>query len=332
VRNLVLIFFFVVLGFQLQAQDKELLKNTEWNAYVQLRASSNFNDNYGFMLRRLKFWIKSTPDFSEHWSYKVQAIFTSWMQEKFFLQDAKIGYNTGCFSFDIGQFIPRYSLQWTQPDYKISSIERAIVVNALHPNGSLGVRDIGMQANYTTLNNLLKVNIGVFNGYGIKDYLFNNQSFMITNRVALNLNVYKSNIQFGYSLMYRNASELKIPHVLPDSVLFTGNDFRYNFFALLKNKTFEFQTEFLNADFEGQQSYGYYFLSNINLKKHQIVLSYEYYKDLIDETLNKPYYRLGYNYLINKYKIKLYFDNFFQIYDNRIKNYIASVQLQVFFN
>jgi phosphate-selective porin len=79
-----------------------------------------------------------------HWSYKVQVLFTSFLQERLFLQDARVTYKTGQFSFDFGQYIPKYSLEWTQPDYKIPAIERARVINTLSPNGTLGVRDIGV--------------------------------------------------------------------------------------------------------------------------------------------------------------------------------------------
>lgn len=331
-KKLAFVCAFLLFSSLIIAQNNKILNKTKWNGYAQVRALGNQNGNYGFMLRRLKFWLKSTPGFSEHWSYKIQALFTSWAQEKFFLQDAKVRYKNGRFSVDMGQFTPRYSLQWTQPDYKINAIERAIVVNLLHPNGSLGVRDIGLQANYQSTNNLLDINLGLFNGFGIKHYQFNDQSFMFTHRAAVNLGSKKRALKLGYSMMYRKANHLAIPHVLPDSVLFTGEDLRYNFFALFKTETFEFQTEFLNADIGGKESYGYYLLSNVNIKKHQIVASYEYYQDLIDETINAPYYRIGYNYLINKYKIKLFFDNYFQINNNEIENYMASVELQFFFN
>ncbi|MCF6356742.1 MAG: hypothetical protein L3J54_02955 [Draconibacterium sp.] len=92
----------------------------------------------------------------------------------------------------------------------------------------------------------------------------------------------------------------------------------------------EFQAEYLNAGFEGQKAEGYYLLSAIYYKKNQLVLSYEYYKDLIDKTADKPFCRIGYNYLIKDYKIKLSFDNYFQINQGNIEKYFASIQLQIF--
>ncbi len=323
---------FVLCSSLLMAQENNFSSKTDWNGYTQLRASTNFDTNTTFMLRRLKFWLKSKPEFSRHWSYKVQVLFTSWMQEKFFLQDAKIVYKTAYFSFNFGQFIPAYSLEWTQPDYLIPSIERAIAVNALHPNGSLGVRDIGVQADFHTKNKSIETHIGIFNGYGIKEYRFNNKGVMITQKTAFNVHLFKNNLQIAYSLQYRNAYQLNIPHVLPDSILFTGTDFRYNLYVMYKSKVFDIQAEYLNADFDKKQANGYYILSDINInKKNQIVLSYEDYNDLISSTNDFPYCRLGYNYYINDYKLKLSIDNYFQIHQKTIEKYIASIQLQMFF-
>lgn len=303
-----------------------------WNGYTQLRLSSNFDDNTSFMLRRMKLWVKSTPEFSEHWSYKVQVVITSLLQESLFFQDAKLTYTKGLFSFDFGQFIPAYSLQWSQPDWKIPTIERALAINRITPNGTMGVRDIGTQVNFKTKNNVLESSLGIFNGYGIKEYRFNNQGYMITQKTALNLKFENQTIKLGYSLLYRNADKLQIKNVLPDSVLFSGNDFRYNIFASYQYKFFAFQAEYLKANLEDQTSDGYYFLTSFNIKeRNQIVLSYEKYNDLITETNNAPYIHLGYNFLFNKQKLMLFFDNFFQFTNGEIQNYIASLQLQIFF-
>lgn len=316
-------------GFSFDNKD---LNNIDFNGYIQIRGTSNFDDNAGFALRRLKLWIKSRSCFSQHWSYKVQVTFSSFLQEKFFLQDVKLGYKTGQFLFDIGQFVPQYSLQRFQHDYELSVIERAKVINVLIPDGTLGVRDIGAQASYQPKNKLYETHLGVFNGYGIKNYRFNNQGYMLIHKSAINIPVSRNNIKFGYSLQYRYAQDLQLKFIYPDTVKFSGNDFRYNLFALYKSKNFEIQAEFLNADFNGQRAYGFYVLSTLNLKKNQFVLSFEEYNDLIKETIDKPYYRVAYNYLIKSYKIKLWFDNYFQINKKHIKKYFASIQLQLFFN
>ncbi len=321
----------IFIGFYGFSQTNDKPKKVDWNGYTQLRATSNFDDYSSVMVRRLKFWLKSTPEFSEHWSYKVQVLFTSWMQERFFLQDAKINYKTGLFNFDIGQFVPQYSLQWTQPDYNIPSLERAIAVNALHPTGTMGVRDLGVQANFHTKNNLIETHVGAYNGYGIKEYNFSNQGYMLSHKTAVNIPLSKNKLQIGYSLMYRYADNMQIKKVLPDTLLYTGQDIRYNIFAMFKSKFIELQAEYLNADFDdGMNANGYYLLSAINIKKSQIVLSLEDYENTYDDNHN-PYYRVGYNYLINKNKMKVFLDNYFQVIDGSIDNYYVSIQLQMFF-
>ncbi len=326
----ILLILLLLLGFNGFSQTVETQKKVDWNGYTQLRATSNFGDNSSIMVRRLKFWIKSTPEFSEHWSYKVQALFASWMQERFFLQDVKINYKTGLFSFDMGQFVPQYSLQRFQRDVDIAAIERALVINALIPDGTLGVRDVGVQINFHSSNNLLETHLGAFNGYGIKEYRLNSKGFMLTHKTAISIPVNKNQVQLGYSLMYRNTEDLQIKKVFPDSVLYTGTDIRYNLFAMFTSKYFGMQAEYLNADFEGKQANGYYFLATTKIRKSEIILSFEDYNNTYSET-HHPYYRIGYNYLINKNKTKLFFDNYFQIIENGIKNYYATIQLQMFF-
>ncbi len=323
---------FLVISISALGQETQSVKKVDWNGYTQLRVSSNFEDNTTVMLRRLKFWLHSTPAFSPHWSYKVQVLFTSWMQEKFFLQEAHLIYKKGLFSFDIGQFVPRYSLQWTQPDHQIAAIERANVINTLFPNASLGIRDLGGQINFHTKNKFIETSLGAFNGYGIMEYRFNSSGYMLTHRTAFNIPLAKNKFQFGYSLQFREAEDMQLKHLLPDSVLFTGQDIRYNLFALFKTRHWALQAEYLTADLNGKKAQGFYVLSTINFKKSQVVFGVEQYEDLIAETNNQPHYRIGYNYLINKDKIKLFLDNYFQIIDGSMENYYASVQLQLFFN
>ena len=307
-----------------------LSDDVDFHGYFQLRGMTNFGDYNSFALRRLKFWIKSPPEFFRHWSYKVQVLFTSWMQEKFFLQDAKIGYKTGLFSFDIGQFIPQYSFQRFQPDYLIPASERAKAINALIPDGTMGVRDIGLQGNFSTKNKLFQTHLGIFNGYGIKEYRFGNKGYMLSHKSQFNIPLYKSGINLGYSLQYRNAEDLQLRFIFPDSIRYTGNDFRYNLFAAYNSQYFDIQAEYLNANFDGQRAYGYYVLTNIHFKKHEIVLSFEDYNDLIATTNDKPYYRIGYNYLIKNHRIKLFWDNHFQLINNKIENYLMTIQIQFF--
>ncbi len=331
-KRLLIVFSLPVLFFgKSYSQESDFNeKNIYWNGYAQIRFTTDFEDNYNFSLRRLKLWLKSTPDFSEHWFYKIQTTLSSIKNETFFLQDVKLAYKNKNFSLDIGQFVPQYSLQRFQPDYLISTVERAKAIDRLIPDGTLGVRDIGIQANIKSKNHLVQSHLGIFNGYGIKEYRLNNKGEMLTNKTSLNFKTGNSTVKAGYSVMYRKANMQSFPKIIPDTVLFNGNDFRYNIFLMFKSKLFEFQAEYLSAFLDNENADGYYFLSSINLNKHQIVIAYENYNDLINETEDLTYFHIGYNYLINSYKVKLFFDNSFQIKDNNIQNFTTSLQLQFF--
>jgi len=303
-----------------------------WNGYAQLRGSSDMSNYINFSVRRMKLWLKSTPEFSEHWSYKIQSTISSLHQENFFLQDVKFSYKQKLFSFDFGQFTPAYSLQWSQPDYVIPTIERAIPINVLIPNGTLGIRDIGAQINFHSPNHVIESSLGIFNGTGIVEYRRNDKGYMLTHKTAIHISKPDHQLQFGYSLQYRKANQMEFKHLLPDSTIFSGNDFRYNFFAIYSNKYWSIQGEYLSAMLEKQEAKGYYLQAHFLIKeKSQVVVSYEYYQDLIPDTKDRPYVHLGYNYLINKYKTMVFFDNFFQITEGSISNYAASIQLQIFF-
>ena len=312
----------------LSAQDKELPK-VEWNGYTQLRFSTNFSDVNTFAMRRMKLWIKSSTGFSSHWGFKVQTTLTSYQDEHFLLQDVLAFYRTENFKFTFGQFIPQYSLQRFQPDYEVQLTERANVINALIPDGTLGVRDIGIEAEYTSPNKILKAWFGVFNGNGIKEYRLNNQGIMLTQKTQLTFNL--PGLRLGYSLMYRKADQLTIPLVLPDSVAFSGDDWRFNLFAEYQTGDFHIQAEYLWASLNQQVADGWYVLAQYNLNKNQLIASWNQYNDLIDVTENLPIVQLAYNYAIKGDKLKLMLDNGFQIDNGNISHYLTRVQLQLFF-
>ncbi len=324
---LLIVLLFGIVG--VYGQDKPKF---EFNGYIQVRGVTNFDDYNSFMLRRLKLWVKSTPEFSRHWSYKVQTTLSSLKDEHFFLQDVMIKYSVGTFSIEVGQFVPQFSLERFQSDYRLPLMERAAVINALIPDGTLGVRDLGLQANYKAKNNLVQTHLGIFNGYGIKEYRFANQGFMIVQKSSLNLPLFTGYLGMGYSFQYRRAENLAIPKVLPDTVNYSGPDVRYNIFVVYRGRKLWLQGEYLNANFSGSRAWGYYMFSALRLNKSRFVAGYEFYKDLISVTRDLPSFRLGYEYLINDYKLKLSVDNYFQLQAGEVKNYLLSLQLQMFIN
>jgi len=320
----------VILLSNAFAQENTILKKMNFHGYTQLRFTSDFNDVNSFSMRRMKLWVNSTPDFNEHWGYKLQTTITSFQTEKFLLQDVMVNYRQGQFKINMGQFVPHYSLQRFQHDYEIPLIERASVINALIPNGTLGVRDIGVEGNYTSSNKTIETWLGIFNGYGIKEYRFDNSGIMLTNKTALHL--FNQHFTTGYSAMYRKADKLQLKSVLPDSIKYSGDDVRFNVFAKFHSKKIDIQAEYLWGKLNRDIADGYYVLAALNLGKNQVVASWDQYKDLIESTDILSMIHLGYNYLFYQDKLKIMFDNGVQINNGSLKNYFASIQLQIFFN
>ncbi len=95
---------------------------------------------------------------------------------------------------------------------------------------------------------------------------------------------------------------------------------------------FKLQAEYLWASLNNDIADGYYILAALNLGKNQLVASWNQYNDLIESTLNSPVIHIGYNYLINEDKLKIMLDNGAQLSDGNLKNYFATIQLQIFFN
>ena len=328
-RNYYIAIVLVLLSANALAQEPTV-PNVAWNGYTQFRFTSNFNDVNSFAMRRMKLWVNSTPGFSEHWGFHVQTTITSNQNEKFLLQDVMAFYKQGQFQVNMGQFVPQYSLQRFQPDFEIPLTERADVINALIPNSTLGVRDIGVEGSFSSKNRIIQSWVGVFNGNGIKEYNLNNSGILLTQKTSIAL--FNQHFSAGYSVMYRKADELQLSKILPDSIRYSGNDFRYNLFAQYTLKKFHVQTEYLWADLNGMMADGWYLLANINLGKNQLATSFGQYNDIITSTGNAPMLHFEYNYLVKGDKLKLMFDNGAKIDDGSIKDYSATLQLQLFFN
>jgi hypothetical protein len=333
VKLICLRYFLTFLMFisltSLSAQDKSTSKVT-WNGYAQLRFTNNFNDVNSFAMRRMKLWVKFTPEFDNHWGYKVQTTITSIQNEKFMLQDVEAFYQITHFKLNLGQFVPHYSLQRFQPDFTIPLTERAEVINALIPNGTLGARDIGIEGNYTSTTQKLQTWLGIFNGHGIKDYKLDNEGILLTQKTAFE--IFNNHLYAGYSIMFRRADQLRLSHIMPDSVIYSGNDFRYNLFTQWHSKMWNVQAEYLQANLDGKIADGWYLLANVNLGKNQLVASWNKYNDVIESTVNDPEFHLGYNYLANGDKLKLMLDNGIIVDDDAINEYFMTLQLQLFFN
>jgi len=311
------------------AQETALPK-TVWNGYTQLRFSSNFDDINSFAVRRMKLWINSGPGFSEHWGFHLQTTLSSLQDERFVLQDVMAFYKTGNWKISMGQFVPNFGFQRFQPDYEIPLTERSDVSNILVPNGTLGVRDIGLEGNFTGVNENLQLWLGIFNGYGIQTYRYNYSGVMLTHKAQVSL--YQKKLLFGYSLMFRNADQLQIPKVLEDTLTLSGSDLRYNLFCLFRSGNMYFQAEYIYSLLNDQLANGYYLLAGYNLGKSQFVLSWNKYNDLISTSNDYPAIHFGYNYAFAGDKLKVMLDNGVKVADGNPEEYLLTIQLQFFFN
>ena len=328
-RKFLGIFLLVFLSPMVGAQDPATSK-IDWDGYAQLRFMSNFGDMNTFSLRRLKFWLKPGPGFNEHWGFKVQAALTGTQNEKFTLQDAEAFYYTGNFRFNIGQFIPAYSLEQFQPDAVIPLTERAPVIKALIPDGSLGLRDLGMEGHIQNTAKTVETWLGVFNGYGINEYRAMNNGFLVTHKTAIHL--FEGHVTTGYSVMYRKSSGLKIKALIPEDEAYSGPDFRYDLFALYRSPLLLVQAEYLTAELRDGKADGGYLLAMVVLGKSQLVTSFESYHDTALATVNEEAVHLGYNILVRQDKLKVMLDNRFLISGSTGPGrYTSTVQCQIFF-
>ena len=243
--------FLPTFTHHLFAQENNLFPLT-FHGYTQLRFTSDFSDIHSFSLRRLKLWIAPKKGFSGHWDFKIQTTLSSNFNETFILQDVMLRYKSNAFSLKMGQFVPEYSLERFEHDYSLPFSERSTAINRLIPNATMGVRDIGLEGSYKAPSGVFQTWLGIFNGYGIQEYRINHPGIMITQKTVFH--VLKNHWLAGYSLMYRKADRLAIPKVLPDGVLFTGDDFRFNFFSKIQWSTFNFQTEYFYANLNDHQA------------------------------------------------------------------------------
>ncbi len=333
-KNSILVLSLFLLSFSQVSAQQQSDKKVDWNGYMQLRGTTNFDDSWDAAVRRLKFWIHSSPAFSKHWSFKVQAVYISHLKQKILIQDVFGQYQTGNgnHALRFGQFTPKYSLQWTQPDYRIPTVERARAINTLVPDGTMGVRDLGIQYTVKMLEKKLQMSFGVFKGRGIVEYDFKKSGFLLTQNSSYKFNINNAALKLGYSVMYRQTEDFQVLGVLPDTTLFTGDDFRFALYGIVQTQHFDFQAEYLRGWLNGMITFGYYGLATLKLNpENKIFLSYDYYQDLIDSTTTNPWYFAGYNYLFNDYKLMLTFETGFRQNSGRWQN-LTVLQIQVFFN
>ena len=123
-------------------------------------------------------------------------------------------------------------------------------------------RDIGFELNLKD-NKTGFLSLGFFNGNGANN-VSNRKNFLYISHGSLYLiNHSDSQLEFGYSLSYRNAHEFQFSKIFGNNFLFTGSDFRFGFEGKLNICGFELQSEYIEAHLGSQKAAGYYALAGI---------------------------------------------------------------------
>ncbi len=306
-------------------------QKVNWNGYLQYRFSDNYLNQTNFSVRRAKFWVDGLlPANDGSWGYKLQANFLQNSKYLLELQDVLVNYKINTFDITAGQFVPDFSLQRKQPDYIIPLDERADVVNALVPGAETMARDIGVELKLNE-NKTGSVSFGFYNGNGANT-VSDKKNFLYVSRGSFFLlNNFKSKLEIGYNLSYRNAHDLQFSKILGSNATFTGSDFRFGFEGELTAGNFDVQSEYIQANLGSEKAYGYYAIADyLFVSKHLLTISIEQYRDLNPATLDDPWYVIGYSYLLKGNDIKFSINNKFQFWENKT-NSLTTIQIQYFF-
>ena len=328
IKNILIVIITLFISFNIRTEAQQKI---EWNGYLQYRFSDNYLNQSDFSVRRAKFWVNGLlPEGSGNWSYKLQANFLQQVKYQFVLQDVLVNYKFNDFEVTAGQFVPDFSLERKQPDYKIPLVERACVVNSLVPGAETMARDIGAQLKLDN-NKTGSFSIRFYNGNGANN-VSNLKNYLYVNRGTVFL-FYNSDskLELGYNLSYRNAHNIQFNKIFGNNYSFTGNDFRFGFEEKLNLGDLELQSEYIEARLGNQKAHGYYALADyIIASKNLIALSIEQLNDLNPLTVDNPWYVIGYSYLLKGNSIKFSIDNKFQFTQNKT-NSLTTIQIQYFF-
>ena len=328
IKSIIILSVTLLIGINIRMEAQQ---NIEWNGYIQYRFSGNYLNQSDFSVRRAKFWVNGLlPEGSGNWSYKLQANFLQQVKYQFVLQDVLVNYKLNDFELTAGQFVPDFSLERKQPDYKIPLVERACVVNSLVPGAETMARDIGAQLKLDN-NKIGSFSFGFYNGNGANN-VSNLKNHLYVNRGTLFL-LYNSDskLELGYNLSYRDAHNIQFNKIFGNNYSFTGKDFRFGFEEKLNLGDLELQSEYIEAHLGNQKAHGYYALADyIIASKNLIALSIEQLNDLNPLTVDNPWYVIGYSYLVKGNSIKISLDNKFQFIQNKTSS-LTTIQIQYYF-
>lgn len=289
----------VLAGTALSAVDLAAQSPIRWHGYAQLRYARTDPDT-GFSVRRAKLWLNGpVPDVS-HLAFRVQGIFRSSASGAFVLQDFFVQYGGRRASLRVGQFVPAFSLQRSQPDYLLPLIERASVVETLVPGARTMGRDIGVQASVTPGSGAVNLAAGLFDGSGANRASGKSGDFLATGRMTLSGRVVSGlRGSLGGSLAWRSTHGTDVGALSTEGSSFAGHGFRWGTDARVVGAGWEIQGEYIRADLGGEISHGYYVLGGLDLSaRNEVAVSVEKVSTAAAGGSSEPWYIAGFTHVL----------------------------------
>lgn len=304
-----------------------------WGGYLQTRFADNFRTNTGFSIRRAKLWIDGPAPVGNNLWFRMQGIFRYQTSGTFMLQDVYAEYRLPFGFVRAGQFVPDFSLERSQGDAYIPIIERAAVDNTLIPTASTYARDIGAEFVLQPTGSGFHTSFGVYNGNGGNTKSNEDRRFLFMNRTTYDVR-FSNGLSWtsGFSVAYRDKSNLSFPAILGNGTTFSGRDLRWGLETHLKSAKWGIQGEYMQADLGNARSYGYYVLGDYMCDaQNGITLSTEELNVPTPSCSPNPWYIVGYSHYFAGQKEKIMLDARTQ-HVNDQSNYGATIQFQLFFN
>jgi hypothetical protein len=270
-----------------------------WHGYGQLRYGRT-DPLTGFSVRRAKLWMKGPVTGVAHLSFKVQGIFRDAASGAFVLQDVFADYGDSRAKVRVGQFVPAFSLERSQPDYRVPLIERAGVVETLIPGARTMGRDIGAQVSLAPGSGAVRVAVGLFDGSGANRPPGSGSDFLTTGRLVLSTDVgTAAKASLGGSVAWRRTHGADVGVLSTAGSDFTGSDLRWGGDARLAGPGWAVQAEYLRADLDGEPSHGFYVLGDLAVsQRDEVALSVEQLTTPDPTVRREPWYIAGFTHLL----------------------------------
>ncbi len=229
--------------------------------YTQLRYESDFHENGGFAIRRMKMWKKGPVSGAPGWFCKVQLATSNKGRGSVHVREAHAELRGSGWQVIPGQTAPPFVLQQIQTDREIPVFERVAVWDALHPAVETDCRDIGAMLALAPWLAPGHLELGLFNGAGTNRLVpapgppqwWAALWYVSTGDRAAGM--------WGVSFVRRRLRETVLPEILGPSVAFSGLDRREGVEWLWQLGRPELQVEALQARLDAWRASGSYELA-----------------------------------------------------------------------